>query len=134
MKNSVVINKEQNSCFGVTVPDIPGCFSAGDTLEEALRNAEEATHSHLEILAEEGELAPVPLAVDNHLENPDYLGGIWAYVDVDTSAFLGKTEKATVTLPKLLIDKIDEAVAHGVAKSRSAFLAESASKRLNSGI
>lgn len=134
MKYSVVVHKEQGSCFGITVPDITGCFSAGDTLEEALRNAEEAIYSHLEILAEEGELAPVPLAVDKHLENPDYQGCIWAYVDVDTSAFLGKTEKVTVTLPKLLIDKIDEVVAHGVVKSRSAFLAESASKRLSSGI
>jgi len=134
MKYSVVIHKEKDSCFGVTVPDIVGCFSAGDTLESALRNAEEAIYSHLEILADDGEFAPVPLSIDNHFNNPDFAGGSWAYVDIDTSAFLGKTEKATVTLPKLLIDKIDEAVAHGLAKSRSAFLAESASKRLSGGL
>ena len=28
--------------FGVVVPDLPGCFSAGDTLDEAIDNAREA--------------------------------------------------------------------------------------------
>ncbi|HET7925874.1 MAG TPA: type II toxin-antitoxin system HicB family antitoxin, partial [Rhodanobacteraceae bacterium] len=34
--------------YGVIVPDLPGCFSAGDTLEEAIANAEEAILLHLE--------------------------------------------------------------------------------------
>ena len=52
------------------------------------------------------------------------------YVDIDVSAYLGKSEKATVTLPKLLITKIDALVAAGGAKNRSAFLADSALKSL----
>lgn len=101
MKYSVAVHKETDSCYGATVPDIEGCYSAGDTLDE-------------------------------HLANEDYQGAIWCYVDVDTSAFLGKTEKATVTLPALLISKIDELVRDGAIKSRSAFLAESATKQLSS--
>ena len=31
-----------STAFGVVVPDLPGCFSAGDTLDEAITNAEEA--------------------------------------------------------------------------------------------
>lgn len=30
------------SAFGVVVPDLPGCFSAGDALDEAYANAVEA--------------------------------------------------------------------------------------------
>lgn len=52
-KYELVIHKQKDSCFGVTVTDLPGCFSAGDTLEEALRNTEEAIQSHLEVLAED---------------------------------------------------------------------------------
>ena len=37
--------------FGVTVPDLPGCTSAGDTLDEALGNAEDAILSYLGMLA-----------------------------------------------------------------------------------
>lgn len=131
MKYPVAIHKDPDSCFGISVPDLPGCFSAGETVDEALNNAQEAISDHLEILAEDGAIAPVPSEIDTHYAKPDYAGATWAYVDVDVTAFLGGTEKATVTLPKLLIKKIDAAVAAGGAKSRSAFLADSALKELN---
>ncbi len=130
MKYPVAIQKDKDSCYGVTVPDIPGCFSAGESLDEAMNNVQEAISSHLEILAEEQELAPKPSLVDSHVDNKDYAGATWAYVDIDVSPFLGKTEKATVTLPKLLIRQIDALVASGKAKNRSAFLADSALKSL----
>ena len=130
MKYPVAIQKDADSCFGVSVPDVPGCFSAGDTIEEALGHAREAISGHLELLAEGGEVAPAPSAIDNHYANPDYAGATWEYVEVNVAAFLGGTEKATVTLPKLLIRKIDAAVAAGAARSRSAFLADSALKEL----
>lgn len=132
MKYPVAIHKDNDSDYGITVPDIPGCFSAGETLDEALKNAVEAITGHLEILAEDGEVAPQASIIDVHFGHPDFQGASWAYVDIDISAFLGKTEKATVTLPKLLINKIDMVVASGNAKSRSAFLAESAMQALTS--
>ena len=56
----VVIHKYKKSAFGVTIPDLPGCFSAGTTLDEALRNVQEAIEVHLH-----GEdLAPEPSALD----------------------------------------------------------------------
>ena len=36
---------DEAQAFGIVVPDLPGCFSAGDTLDEALNNAEEASAS-----------------------------------------------------------------------------------------
>ena len=49
----VAVHKSPRSAYGVTVLDIPGCFSAGDTLDEALRNVQEAVEVHLydEVLA-----------------------------------------------------------------------------------
>ena len=38
----VVIHKDNNSDYGVTVPDLPGCFSAGSSIEEALQQVKEA--------------------------------------------------------------------------------------------
>ncbi|MGB3225584.1 MAG: type II toxin-antitoxin system HicB family antitoxin [Desulforhopalus sp.] len=130
MKYPVAIHKDQDSCCGVTVPDVPGCYSAGETLDEAIKNAQEAISSHLELLAEEGDVAINASVVDDHVGSKEFEGAIWAYVDVDVTAFLGKTEKVTITLPKLLIKKIDALVAEGGAKSRFAFLAESALKSL----
>jgi len=43
MRYPVVIEPgDEGHAFGVVVPDLPGCFSAGDTLDEALANVEEA--------------------------------------------------------------------------------------------
>ncbi len=47
MKYSVVIHKDSKSDYGVIVPDLPGCFSAGSTIDEALENAKEAIESTL---------------------------------------------------------------------------------------
>ncbi len=39
MNYPIVVHKEKGSDYGVTVPDLPGCFSAGGTLDEALAMA-----------------------------------------------------------------------------------------------
>ena len=40
--------------YGVVVPDLPGCFSAGDNLDEALTKAREAILLHLDRLLDDG--------------------------------------------------------------------------------
>ncbi|MDD2468161.1 MAG: type II toxin-antitoxin system HicB family antitoxin [Desulfobulbus sp.] len=80
MKYPVAIHKDQDSCFGVSVPDIPGCFSAGETIDEALNNIQEAISDHLQILAEEGKGAPEPSEMEKHYDNPDYAQALWAHV------------------------------------------------------
>ena len=54
MKYAVVIHKDNDSDFGVTIPDLPGCFTAGDTFEDAADMAVEAAELHLEGYLEEG--------------------------------------------------------------------------------
>ena len=93
MKYPVAIQKDKDSCYGVTVPDIPGCFSAGESLDEAMNNVQEAISSHLEILAEDQELAPKTSLVDSHVGNNDYAGATWAYIDIDVYRFWGKLKK-----------------------------------------
>lgn len=117
---SIVIHKDKDSDYGVTVPDLAGCFSAGDTLEEAVANAREAIELHLEGLLESGEAfeARVPEA---HLANPDYAGGIWHLVDVNLTDLRGKATRINITVPERVLGRIDRA-AHAVGQNRSAFL------------
>ncbi len=121
MKYPVVIHSEDDSAFGLTVPDIPGCFSAGDTFDEAFDNAQEAIKGHLEILAEDGASIPSASPIAVHMDNKDFTGGVWGFVTVDISPYLGKTEKINVTLPTSVIHKIDAKY-----QNRSKFLAEAA--------
>ena len=122
---------DDSRAFGVVVPDIPGCFSAGDTLDEAIANAREAIDFHLDGLAEDNAEIPVASSVAKHQANPEYAGWIWAVVEVDVTRYLGKAEKINITLPASLIRRIDEFVArHPEYRSRSGFLAQSALDRI----
>ena len=122
---------DTDHAWGVEVPDIPGCFSAGDDLDDAMAMAREAIEGHLEILAEDNAKVPVATKVSAHVLNPDYKDCIWAVVDIDITKYLGKAEKLNITLPRHLLNRIDEYVKHHPEeKSRSGFLASAALKVL----
>lgn len=119
--------------YVVAVPDVPGCYSAGDTLEEALLNSRQAIESHLELLVQDGVEIPQGTSIENHRNDPDYEGHdiFFSVIDVDISHLLGKAEKINITLPSRLIRRIDAFVAqHPEYKSRSGFLAKVATDRI----
>ncbi len=125
MRYPVVLHTDDGIRFGVTVPDLPGCFSAGNTFDDALSSVVEAINLHLEGMAEDGEDIPVPRPIAEHRQNPDFDGGVWALVDVDVTRFDGHCEKVNITLPSRLLTKIDDYTrAHGT--TRSGFLADAA--------
>lgn len=113
------------TAFGVVVPDLPGCFSAGDTLDEAVDQAREAIALWCETVIEDGGDLPIPKTLAEHQANPDFAGWVWAVVEVPVERYFGPDEKLNITLPRLLLAKIDDyAKAHGA--TRSGFLAEAA--------
>lgn len=121
---------DDRHAYGVQVPDIPGCFSAGETFDEALAGAREAIALHLEGLAEEGKLPPTASQPSVFINDPQYQGFLWAVVSVDETPYLGKSEKLNVTLPQLLTKHIDDLTrTHPDFKNRSYFL-QVAARRL----
>jgi len=129
MKFPIVLHTDDSMRYGVTVPGLPGCFSAGDTLDDALDSIREAIDLHLEGMAEEGISLPEPRSLAEYQADPNYADGVWAVVDVDASRVEGKTEKVNITLPRNLIRRIDDA-AKTRGSSRSGFLAEAARQAL----
>lgn len=129
MKYPVVLHTDDGVRYGVTVPDLPGCFSAGDTLEQALQNVVEAIELHLDGLTEDGGEVPQPSPLSEHVSNPDYAGGVWALVEVDTARFDGKAEKINITLPRRLLARVDE-YARARGMTRSGFLAQAAQQAM----
>jgi predicted RNase H-like HicB family nuclease len=55
---------------GIWFPDLPGCFSAGDDIDEALRNAGEALELYAVSLAKQGRALPVPRTVSALKNDP----------------------------------------------------------------
>ena len=85
-------------------PDVKGCYFAGNTPEHTLHDAHKALHAHFELMVEKGLL----------------------------TRYLGKSERINITMPHLLIEKIDRVVGHDARyTSRSHFLAEAARKALS---
>jgi len=118
MRYPIVVHKDRKSDYGATVPDLPGCFSAGSTMDEALAMAREAIELHLEGLIEEELPIPAPTSIERHRRNADYAGGIWAVVDIDPANLRTRAKRVNVTLPEHLLDSIDRfAARHGETRS-----------------
>lgn len=107
----IVIHKDRKSDYGVTVPDLPGCFSAGETVDEALAMAREAIELHLEGMIEEGLAVPKPGTVESHQKNAAYKGGTWAMVKVDQENLRIHAKRVNVTIPERVLDAVDRAAA-----------------------
>mgnify|MGYP001813656151 CR=1 FL=1 len=131
MRFPVVIHKDKDSDYGVTVPDLPGCFSAGDTVDDALTNAVEAIECHVEGLLIDGETVPSGRTIEHHRKKRQFSGGIWALVDVDLSKLSGKAKRVNITLPERILLQIDS-FASRTGDTRSGFLAHAALEYVSS--
>lgn len=125
MRFAVVIHKDPDSCYGVTVPGLPGCFSAGDTLDEAVESTSEAIACHIEGLLMDGEAVPEQptleeLQAREHLED-----GTWALVKVDLSKLTSATKRVNITMPARVLAIVDEAAVRE-GDTRSGYLARAA--------
>ena len=126
----IFVSVKNDGVYHVSVPDLPGCSVNADSIELGLEKISQSIKSHLAILAEYGEKIPSALSIDKHrqqytLENPHtFSQAFWAIVDIDITAYLGRSHKINVTLPELLIKQIDERVSKSTTyKTRSGFIA-----------
>jgi predicted RNase H-like HicB family nuclease len=131
MRYVAFIYKEPDTVFGVVFPDVPGCFSAGDTLDEASRNAVEALAAHIRWLEADSDPVPKPRILDEIMADNDLVeqreGAIVAAIPLVRD--LGSTTRINVSLDLGLLEAIDsEARQRG--QTRSAFIASAVRKEL----
>ena len=121
-----LIEKDQNSAYGISFPDLPGCFSAADRFEDIVPNAIEA----LELWAEDADAMPEGRAI--------HAVGEEARAALRDGAFLmgiplvrseGKPVRVNVSIDRGVLAAIDEAAARRKL-TRSAFLVEAARREL----
>ena len=123
MKYSIAIEPgDEKHAFGVVIPDLPGCFSAGDTMDEAIDNAKEAIDLWLETVIDDGGAVPSACAISVHQRDPEFAGWIWAMIDIDLAKLSDKTERINITLPSRILRRIDRA-AQAAGETRSGFIA-----------
>lgn len=114
---------DENTAFGVVVPDLPGCFSAGDTLDEAMAGAEEAIALWIDCKIDAGEAIPTPSSLDTIRLDPEFAGWVFAIVAIDPALLDDTVERVNITLPRRVLKRLD-ALAEAAGSSRSGFVAQ----------
>lgn len=114
---------DETTAFGIVFPDLPGCFSAGDTLDEAMANAEEAAAGWIDATLDAG--APIPQAstLDVVRANPEFAGWSFGVVTLDPALLEDAIERVNITLPRRVLKRLD-ALALAAGANRSAFIAK----------
>lgn len=106
-----VFHKDEGGGFWVSFPDVPECLTEGDDMEKAYEMAVDALGLALTSRKEEGDVIPVPSAIDG-IKNND---GILVIVEFDMMRHLkkhsAKAVKKTLTIPEWLNE---EATSEGV--------------------
>ena len=59
-----LVHKDAGTSYGVSFPDVGGCISAGDTLDEAVANASIALAGHLALMERDGDTIPEPRSIE----------------------------------------------------------------------
>jgi predicted RNase H-like HicB family nuclease len=127
-----VIEKDENSAFGVWFPDVEGCFSAGETVEEAVANAAAALRQHVEAVESSGRDVSAARAVDDVIRDEDVRASLErgaVLFAVPLLADAGRTVRINISIDKALVDQIDAAAA-ARGLTRSAFLAQAAREKI----
>jgi predicted RNase H-like HicB family nuclease len=119
----------EERAFGVVVPDLPGCFSAGDTLEEAMTNAEEAVMAWMEEALDHGREVPKPSSIDAlRRKHREWKAWVWALVNVDPALLDDTLERVNISLPRRVLHRLDT-LARDAGETRSGFIARLALER-----
>jgi predicted RNase H-like HicB family nuclease len=129
MNYPVIIRKDINSDYGVEIPDLPGCFSAGSSIDEAIENTREAILFHIEGLIEDNETIPGPSKIENFKSKTK--NAVLAIVNVDISELYGKTKRINVSFPDRILNKVDK-FAKKNGESRSGILVNAAIEYMSS--
>jgi len=67
MRYAIVIEKAENN-YAAYVPDLPGCVTTGQTLEETEQQIREAIEFHIRGLREDGLPIPEPSSKVNYID------------------------------------------------------------------
>jgi len=114
MRFPIAVHKDEGTIYGVSVPDLPGCFSSGKTFDQAIESAKEAITAHIETLLELGETVDVKATdIEDHIANPEYTGAIWAVIDVDLSELDAAPSRFNVSMPRFVLARLTTTRPHG---------------------
>ena len=122
-----LIHNDAGSGYGMSFPDLPGCVTAGRTLDEAKAFAEEALALHLAGLAEDGEAVPEPSSLESVMTDRGNRGGVAGPLASTSTAT--RAVRVNITVPEDVLAQVD-ASAERRGMTRSGFLVYAAKREM----
>lgn len=123
MKHFVAyIHKDQDSDYGVSFHDFPGCTTVGSTLDEAIKLAKEALAFHIKGMQADGDNIPEPSSVEivQELASKDHPPVMYYSIPYVERSYYVK--RYNITMDDAIMKQVD-VVARQQGLNRSAFLA-----------
>lgn len=122
MKYPIAIEPgDKNHAYGVVVPDLPGCYSAGDTLDLAYENAKEAIAGWIEVELDEGHDIPLPSKIEDIAKQKDFKGWIMGVVEIPDDLMSQKAQRVNITLSGRVLRRLDF-LAKASGETRSGYI------------
>jgi len=104
-----IFEKVNNEEFSVFFPDVLGCISAGDTFEEAYKNAIESLTLHLSSMIEDKEDVPI-VNIDNAKKEAE--GDTLVMIEPDrlllSKLVKGKSKRISATIDEYILSLSDD--------------------------
>ncbi|MEY4503790.1 MAG: hypothetical protein RL154_82 [Pseudomonadota bacterium] len=126
-----VFEQTEDGAYSVFFPDIDGCISAGDTLEEAIVMSKEALSLHLSEMINDNDLCP---AIDLQEAKQEADGELLMMIEPNHAIISRRTKNSAVriniTLPQFLLETVDQYMKEAHINNRSKLTAEALEQRL----
>jgi len=103
------------------VPDLPGCFSAGDSLDEAVERAKEAAAAWIDTALDKGMEIPKASSLHDIRANPDYANWTFGLIDLEETLLDDTIERVNITLPRRVLRRLDD-MARAEGQSRGGLI------------
>lgn len=128
MSHIVAVVEEELGTFGISFPDLPGCVSHGETLDEVVIKGKQALALHLSGMAEDGDLPQsFRTPAEIRAAEPDWVAdNALLLIAIDLP---GKSQRINITLDGALLKRVDHA-AQLAGQSRSGFIARALSEKI----
>jgi predicted RNase H-like HicB family nuclease len=119
MRFPMIVYKSEGSAYGGLLPDFPGCYPMGETLDALVADVQSAVETWMD--GEDPAIFPIASSLEAVQASPDAQGHVLVLADVDTAFLESATERVNITVPRYALAAIDKrAKARGL--SRSAYM------------
>lgn len=124
---SLFMFKTETNTYQGYFPEFKACTFSGETVKEAVENAQDAFIRYAKIQVAQGTMPLVAKDVNNYLGNPDLIAkkGLLLTMDIDPTTYETRAIKFNITMTGTLLKALDDYIdAHPQYKNRSDLLSE----------